>query len=319
MSVSVICTVKNEEETIGEFLKSLLSQSKKPDEIVIVDGCSSDNTVDIIESFRVNNTHIKLIVDESAHQNIARGRNIAIDRSQSDVVAVTDAGCRLHRDWLKNLIEPLETDTSIDVVAGYYKPLARNEFEQIVAELTFPSLEKILEKTEKFLPSSRSIAFRKKCWRKVGGYPEHLYTAEDTLFDLMLKRVGCKFFFAQDAIVYWRVRPDLRSLFKQYYLYAVGDGEASLFLKSYLYNIYFPLFCSIGLLVAGFFYKLIWLFFLLVVPIYVIIILHHHNVSNLSLAKFIRSIIILSTLLLAKSFGYLIGTFKKVKKHEQIK
>ena len=45
-------------------------------------------------------------------------------------------------------------------------------------------------KEETFLPSGRSIAFKKSAWKEVGGYPENLYTGEDTLFDLKLKEKG---------------------------------------------------------------------------------------------------------------------------------
>ena len=49
---TLITTVLNEEETIGDFLKSLSSQTKLPDEIIIVDGGSTDKTLSIISNFK---------------------------------------------------------------------------------------------------------------------------------------------------------------------------------------------------------------------------------------------------------------------------
>jgi len=211
IKVSLICTLKNEESSIREFLDSILSQSRLPDEVVIVDGGSTDRTVEIINS--VINSYIgkcdliKLIVKKGA--NRAEGRNIAIKNTEYDIIASTDAGCRLDKDWLENLIKPFEDDASVDVVSGWYEADARTEFEKCVAELTYPKLKMVLKNPDKFLPSSRSVAYKKECWEKVGGYPEQLYNNEDTLFDLNLKKTGCKFTFAPNAVVYWRVRSNL--------------------------------------------------------------------------------------------------------------
>jgi hypothetical protein len=88
-----------------------------------------------------------------------------------------------------------------------------------------------------FLPSSRSIAFRKAAWKSVNGYPEWLtLTAEDTLFDVCLKNADCNFVFAPKAVVYWRPRRNLSALLRQYYLYGFGDGEIRGFKNGYYYK-----------------------------------------------------------------------------------
>jgi len=51
------------------------------------------------------------------------------------------------------------------------------------------------------------------------------------VFDLRLKAVGCAFAFAPDAIAHFRPRKTLRAFYKQYYLYARGDGKANLWRK----------------------------------------------------------------------------------------
>ena len=50
-TVSVICTVLNEGESIKGLLDSLAAQTRLPDEIIFVDGGSRDNTVDILNSY----------------------------------------------------------------------------------------------------------------------------------------------------------------------------------------------------------------------------------------------------------------------------
>ena len=223
VKVSVICTVKNEEETILDWLESLEKQSRLPDDVIIVDGGSSDRTVELIKEFMRNSRlNIRLIVAPGS--NIAQGRNIAIKNSTCDIIASTDAGCRPHPHWLENIVKPFEEDPSVDVVSGVYLPWYENEFQEVAGYVIFPEVDKL--DPQRFLPSSRSVAFKKVAWKRVGGYPECLYTAEDTLFDLKLKRLEMKFVLAKDAIVYWKLRKNLREIFKQHFNYAKGNGEA---------------------------------------------------------------------------------------------
>ena len=91
-----------------------------------------------------------------------------------------------------------------------------------------PALEDIRPQT--FLPSSRSVAFRKEAWEKVGGYPEWLDYSEDVVFDM--KMIDCfgQFTFIPKAIVQFQPRSTMQQFARQYYNYASGDGHAGLFL-----------------------------------------------------------------------------------------
>lgn len=318
IKVSLICTLKNEESSIREFLDSILSQSRLPDEVVIVDGGSTDRTVEIINS--VINSYIgkcgpiKLIVKKGA--NRAEGRNIAIKNTEYNIIASTDAGCRLDKDWLENLIKPFEDDASVDVVSGWYEADERTEFEKCVAELTYPKLKMVLKNPDKFLPSSRSVAFKKKCWEKVGGYPEQLYDNEDTVFDLNLKKTGCKFTFAPHAVVYWRVRSNSKDVFKQYYLYAKGDGRAGIFVRKYLkHNLIYLL--GFTLLLLGFCHWLFWGLLISSVVLYYFLRLSKKKIFKKKMSNIILAIKIMFIIDMAQISGWFKGfIFGKINKKD---
>ncbi|CAB50100.1 glycosyltransferase family 2 protein [Pyrococcus abyssi] len=320
MRISLITTVKNEENSIRAFLESILQQSRPPDEFIIVDGGSTDKTVEILQEytplFKRKNIIYKIIVKKGA--NIAKGRNIAISNSSGDIIACTDAGCVLSKAWLEEIARSFEQDPSVDIVSGWYEPLATSKFEEIVAEITYPKLKKVLRNPSKFLPSSRSIAFKKKCWKKVGGYPEWLYTAEDTLYDILLKRAGCKFVFNPNAVVYWKVRENLRKLFRQYYNYAKGDGEANLFFWRYFLVCYFPI---IAILISLIYWRtnnvsplLLGIIYLtgLISYLFGEVIYRGGSVRKI-LVNLPLALIIEITILVARTIGYTYGFLKRFK------
>ncbi len=227
MPISLIMTVRNEAASIARLLDSLLAQTLQPDEIVIADGGSTDGTQEVVSSY-MDRLPLRLLTLPGA--NISEGRNAAIRNASHDIIAVTDAGVRLEPGWLEALVKPLLAGgTRVDLVSGFFLPDPQTPFEIAMGATVLPTVEDVTPDT--FLPSSRSVAFRKTAWEAVGGYPEWLDYSEDLVFDMRLKEIGCRFAFAPEARVHFRPRSSLRTFFLQYYRYARGDGKADLWRK----------------------------------------------------------------------------------------
>lgn len=247
--VSVITTVLNEAKSIESLLQSLLAQSRKPEEIIIVDGGSTDSTVEIIKKYSKIDNSIRSIVEEGV--KIAQGRNVAIQNAKHSLIAVIDAGCRPNGRWLEELIRPFEEDNSLDVVAGLIKVESFNQFEFYSGLLTLPGgLKKIDENN--FPIYGRSAAFKKIIWERAGGYPEWLYTAEDTLFEKKLRKMGAKIKFAHKSIIYWRPRKTLRKMGKMFYLYGKGGGRIAMIQNGAYYHFRNHLICIILIILSIF-------------------------------------------------------------------
>ncbi len=219
---SLIVTVLDEADSIDELLESIAAQTRQPDEVVVVDGGSRDGTWQRLQTWTAR---LPLHLIRAPGAGIARGRNLAIDAASASVIAVTDAGVRLEPDWLAQLHTALSDDT--DVVSGFFTAETSTTFEHALGATVLPAVKDIDPDT--FLPSSRSVLFRRAAWAAVGGYPEWLDYCEDLVFDLTLKRAGCRFAFAPQARVWFRPRGSLPAFFRQYYRYARGDGKADLF------------------------------------------------------------------------------------------
>ena len=252
--ISVIATVLNEGESMHGLLQSLQRQTRPPDEIVIVDGGSRDDTVAIIRGYE-DRLPLRLLIEAGC--NISAGRNRAIKAARGDIIAVTDAGVRLSDDWLARLSERLLLDPALNVVGGFFASDARTPFEIALGATTLPLAREIA--AESFLPSSRSIAFRKETALRVGLYPEWLDFCEDLVFDLRLRRAAGPFAFEPRALAHFRPRATLRQYFRQYYFYARGDGKADLWFKRHLvryaaYLLLVPLIFAAGVLI----HPLLW-------------------------------------------------------------
>jgi glycosyltransferase involved in cell wall biosynthesis len=254
MKTSLICTVINEEKTVRNLLDSILKQTRKPDEIVIVDGGSRDDTVRVLkEHSKKFPIPVKVIVADGA--NISQGRNIAIKHAKGPVIVSTDGGTVHDRNWFKNIVKNIEK--GYDVSAGLFYPLPKTEFERIVGKLMYPDMDRV---PDDWPPSSRSAAFTKKAWKKSGGYPEELYTAEDSVFNYRMKDSGAKYMVAREAKSYWRPRPNFKKFFKQYFIYAKGNGEALLS----VYHVpeckmFYAFWFIMALAVYLYFYSSLWL------------------------------------------------------------
>ena len=246
MKISVIVTVKNEGPSLKSLLDSLINQTRLADEVVICDGGSSDNTINILKEYQ---HYLPLKIIHAPGSNISQGRNKAINEATGPIIASADAGVVLSSDWIAELAKPLEEDGA-NVVSGWFEPNPQTDFEVVLGATVLPTLEDI--DPDKFLPSSRSVAFSKNAWETVGGYPEWLDYCEDLVFDLALRKIYGSFAFSPKAVAYFQPRQDLRTFARQYYLYARGDGKANLWPKRHAIRYLSYL---IGLPILG---KLIW-------------------------------------------------------------
>lgn len=224
-SVTLIATVKNERRHLDAWLQGIEHQTRLPDEIVIVDGGSTDGTWEKLAAWEGPCPIKRLQVHDVS---ISGGRNIAMAHATGEILAITDCGTVAYPDWLQHLIEPFQ-DVNTDVVSGFFTPHQSNVWDRSLAAATLPDINEIDPDT--FLPSSRSVAVRSAWIRRGFEYPEWLDYCEDLIWDLQLKRAGARFQFQPRALVTFTVRDSWQAFFKQYYRYARGDGKAGLFGK----------------------------------------------------------------------------------------
>lgn len=225
MEISVIVPVRNEEASIGTLLDSLLSQTLPPSEIVITDGGSTDATTAIIQEYIDKGAPVRLIRTTRALPG--RGRNLAAERASHEWLAFTDAGIKPAKNWLEALAARANEDATIDVVYGSYEPVVDSFFKECAA-ISYVSPPAEFDGSLMRSQFIASALMRRAAWERVGGFPEHLRSAEDLLFMTRVEAANFRIAYASGALVRWELQPNIRRTFKRFLVYARNNIRAGL-------------------------------------------------------------------------------------------
>lgn len=224
MKISVIIPVRNEEDSIDALLSRLLEQTLLPDEIVITDGGSRDETKSIIQGYIDRGAPVHLISTNGALPG--RGRNLAAAHSTGDWLAFTDGGIRPEPNWLEALAEKAEAQQA-DVVYGTWEPVIDSFFKECAAiAYVAPPIQM---DGRPLRPRFIASALMRRCvWEKVGGFPEHLRSAEDLLFMDDIEDAKYQIARSPAALVRWQMQPTFWRTFKRFAVYARHNIRAGL-------------------------------------------------------------------------------------------
>ena len=224
MTVAVCATVLNESRDAGALVDSLRSQLRAPDELVIVDGGSSDGTAEVLREALADVPGAQVI--DAPGANISAGRNLAVRATQAEFIAFTDAGIMRSPEWLGALIDAAEQAPSAAGAFGYILAAPGNTVESAIGAVGLPSVGEI--DPAHYPPSGGSVLLRRQWFERVGGFPEWLDYGEDLWLDRRIWAAGGWFVHAPGADVRNRPRSSLPAFFRQYYHYASGDGRAGM-------------------------------------------------------------------------------------------
>jgi glycosyltransferase involved in cell wall biosynthesis len=244
--VSLVATALNEAENVAAWVDAILRQTRLPDEIVVTDTGSSDDTYQQLLKY-ASLSPVPFRVIQLQGGNIAQGRNFAIRHTKHAIIAVTDFGVSAHPDWLERLITPFEVAPDTEVAGGWYRAVRKNG--QTVTRHIPLSLD--MDNPDAILSPGASIAFQRQAWDKVGGFPEWLtLTGEDTYFNVELRRCTKNWAFVPQALVDWQAPDHEFAYWKKIAHWASGDGESGLHATYYGYAL-FQLLWTIVLLVVA--------------------------------------------------------------------
>jgi len=206
---SFVVAVRNEADRIRRCLDSILSQTYKDFEVIIIDGGSTDGTLDIVKQYiKENSDKVKLLFDPSLGPGYAR--NLGAEAARGKVLVLLDGDDEINSRYLEN------------VMRHFDDPKVAGVFVRIIF-CSRPNLWGRVQDVWKWIRWSKnferfpSVLLKKVFW-DVGGYDKDLFVGED--YDLYLrikdyiKQNGLKLTFEKDAIIYVASEDTLKSILR---------------------------------------------------------------------------------------------------------
>ena len=205
MSISVIIPTLNAEKDLPELLSTLAAQTALPDEVIVIDSESEDQTAAVAEKAGARVLNV-------ARKDFDHGktRDRALQESKGDIVVfLTQDAVPANKTFLENLIRPL-SEEKVAVVTGRQLPKT-NAFpmEKLVRWFNYPAeshirSEKDVERMgiKAFFCSDVCAAYNRKIYLELGGFDYPLKTNEDMFYAAKAIRGGYRVAYAADALVF---------------------------------------------------------------------------------------------------------------------
>ena len=183
--VSVIIPAYNAGTTIAQTISSVLMQSFKDFEIIVVNDGSSDNTASIVEGLSKNDSRVKFI--SQSNRGVAVARNCAISAARGEFIAPIDADDLWHSTYLEKQIRNIRKDSDAALVYSWsrYIDLDGN----IVWTKHYPVLGGRVFARQIYwniVGNGSAILFKKSAALEFGGYDERVVPTEDFMLQLKI-------------------------------------------------------------------------------------------------------------------------------------
>jgi glycosyltransferase involved in cell wall biosynthesis len=260
--ISVIIPVKNAEDTIAECLRAVFTQSWEPYEVIVVDGHSSDETVERAEKFPA-----KIIYED--YGTTGGARQVGLENAKGKYVAFTDGDCIPEKNWLENLIKGFDED--VMGVGGGVKNIGEGIWEKSIALImntyigSANSVQGRLFEEKRFVKSISGCnsIYRRQTLMSIGGFNTALSINEDTELNKRLSRMG-RLLYVPNATVLHNQGRGLKDFGKRVYQFGEGRGKLRLW----------SIQCVPSLIAPLFIFLLIFAYWLLgLIAVYVLILM----------------------------------------------
>jgi glycosyltransferase involved in cell wall biosynthesis len=178
MRVSIVIPTLNEENYVGFLLSDIARQTRKADEVIVVDGKSQDATVSVVERF----PGVDLLIGAPP---VAGQRNLGGRKASGDILLFLDADVRLPGTFLEYFLERFER-RDLDIACPLYMPYRST----LLIKGIHTYVNVVFFALQKILPSGAGhcIAIRRELFQKSRGFDPNLGVGEDVALVRKLSR-----------------------------------------------------------------------------------------------------------------------------------
>ena len=228
--VSVIVPCRNEEKFIEGCLSSLFDQDYPSDyyEIVVVDGVSSDASLDKVKQYSSNRNNIRVI--SNAKMSAPSGSNLGIKEAKGEIIVRVDAHAKVEKDFISQSVKYLK-QTDADCVGGPIETKGSGYLGEAIALVLgspFGTGSRFrYSKKDGYVDTVPFGAYKSEAFKKYGLLDEGLERAEDLELNHRIIKKGGRIFIASEIRSCYFCRSNIRDLLKQNFLNGVDVIRAA--------------------------------------------------------------------------------------------
>lgn len=177
MKVTIITATYNSSRCLEDCISSVISQGYKDIEHIVIDGKSTDNTIDIIKKYEAHIAKWISETDRGMYDAINKGMEMAT----GDIIGILNSDDMLDSDDVIECIVKAFEEKKVDSIYGdleYVDPTDTNKIHRIWKGK--PYKRSLFHSG--WMPAHPTFYFRTECFKKYGGYQNHYYSAADYEF-----------------------------------------------------------------------------------------------------------------------------------------
>jgi GT2 family glycosyltransferase len=216
-------------------MDTLFAQTRLPDEIVVADGESTDETIARVMEYADRGVPIRIVNNESHY--VGGGRNAGTRAASHEIVAIMDMGNRADPGWLEAMLQPFIDDPDVEYVGGIWYPMLDSWFARVSGAVIY--FEDCLGMTWDFeellrnlppdpLPGGMSMAYRKPIFERAGGFSEWLKKGQDRLFSYRVRKIGGKIQMSLKAVMYHHMADSFGEVWGRHFHYGLWAARVAL-------------------------------------------------------------------------------------------
>jgi succinoglycan biosynthesis protein ExoA len=229
MFVSIAVPTLNEEIYISECLTSLLDQWPNDLlEILVVDGGSSDRTVELVNALSQHHPCISVVHNPKRLQSAAMNHAAAVADPRATILFRADAHAKYPRQFVRECLKAFQDSTVTSVVVPM-KTVGEGRLQRAIAAAQNSRLGNggsahRIGGVSGFVEHGHHAAFERAFFLRLGGYDEGFSHNEDAEFDFRALRAGGRIWMCAEATITYFPKRRLGLLAKQYFRH--GQGRA---------------------------------------------------------------------------------------------
>ncbi len=229
--VSVIVPARNEGKMVDRALESLVAQTwpRERMEIIFVDGCSTDNTVERAREI-LSASKIRYQILRNPKQNPAAGLNLGIKSSLGDLIVRCDAHTVYSPNFIENAVRVLSS-TGADFAGGHQVPRPIDLAGKVLAVFMESKIGTgggafRCPNYEGWADTAYMGVYRRSVFERAGIFEEDLYGSEDDSFHHLMLKKGMRIYLSRDIKSWYVPTGTLWHHTRRFFRYGRGKGKS---------------------------------------------------------------------------------------------